>query len=212
MGINQNFQINSWLSTINVRGWKSLFRHCKSVKATEVAQPSFLRWREEAWGSLFLKLEGQSLASQALGQHKPDWKKTSETLPEWEFWTMKHFQSLNWFLIYHFQVGSWKNTTGESYSMKTLLTGKVLKFRFLQVIQSARFCEAFCLQWPPLVFEAEIPKQWSPGLCWGGCGVHQWSVTGKLWEALACCIRGSPQRCLTGHIETRACALHPWAD
>lgn len=67
MGANQDFQMDSLLSTVSVSGWKPLLR-LRRAKATDSAQPSSLKCY------LALKLEGPSLTSQALGQHMPDQK------------------------------------------------------------------------------------------------------------------------------------------
>ena len=71
MGTNHNFQMNSLLSTVNVSGWKPLLRP-RGVKVIEVPQPSPFKC------NLALELQGQSPASQALGQHMTDQKNLTE--------------------------------------------------------------------------------------------------------------------------------------
>lgn len=89
---------------------------------------------------------------------------------------MKHFlgQCLNWSLIYHFQVGRWKSTRGESYSLNTLLTGKVLILHGYSVFfRSPSSCQILWGFLSLVTFTCVWSRNSNP--------VRPWDVLGKMW-------------------------------
>lgn len=149
MGTNQDFQINSLLSTVNVSGWKPLLRP-RRAKAIEVAQLSSLKC------NLALKLEEQFLASQALEQHMPDQKNLTEITSVGIFGSGSIFRTR----ALSFNLTSIISKQPADKVLRVDLTARNTSYWERAETQlssdypvAARFCGSFCHWWPQLYLE-----------------------------------------------------------
>lgn len=171
MGTNQDFQINSLLSTVNVSGWKPLLRP-RRAKAIEVAQLSSLKC------NLALKLEEQFLASQALDQHMPDQKNLTEITSVGIFGSGSIFRTraltFNLTSIISKQPAD-KSAKSGSYSKKHFSLGKGWNSTFFRLPSSCQILRVFLSLVTSTVLGAVISTQW--------CHLTacSWAALGQMW-------------------------------
>lgn len=178
-----------------LRGWEPLLRHCshsRSVKDIEAAQPSSLKC------NLVLKLKGQSLPSQALGQHIPDWKNPHRNYLSGNFGLWNTFRAST--------LTDFSSTISSRISRtKPLLTGKVLKLSFLQVTQQLPDSVRFSV---PGDLHLGLKMKFQNSKVLGCAGEDVVSYSGQ-WQGAVSHVSGASQRFLTWHIATPACAFAP---